>query len=312
MFARQGMSPLLQFGILCMLCGAGIVLGAGVTGVITPVFTGSSAINLEEALLKAENAGFAKVVQLISTIFLLGIPAIAFSLIVWKSPLQTMGFTSNISGKQFFLAVLFVFAGLLVGGGLGTLNKAIPLPADMAAYFQQLEDDYNSQVLALSHMQTTADYVFALFILGLMPAIFEEMFFRGCLQQVMVSLFRNALAGILVTSIFFSAIHLSFYGFLPRLFLGLMLGYIFYYSKNLWLSIAVHFLNNAIAVTQMYVLGRQGKLTTEAMDETFPLYYGALGIAVVIALFYTFKNESELVISMKNMEVYRSDKSENT
>ena len=72
------------------------------------------------------------------------------------------------------------------------------------------------------------------------------------------------------------------------------------------------FLNNAIAVTQMYVLGRQGKLTTEAMDETFPLYYGALGIAVVIALFYTFKKESELVISMKNMEVYRSDKSENT
>lgn len=307
MYSEQRMSSFLQLGILFMLCGIGILLGSFISLFITGGYSDAPVQDLAKELLKSENANLSKLLQFISSVFLLGIPAIAFAFIAWKPPLLSIGFTKAISGKQVFLVILFVMAGLFVSGGLGSLNEMIPLSPGQTAYFKGLEDDYNKQVLALSSMKNINDYLMSLLILGLLPALFEEIFFRGCLQQIMVAIFKNAFVGILVTAIFFSAIHLSFYGFLPRLFLGLMLGFIFYYSKNIWLSIAAHFLNNAIAVTQMYALSRAGKLSTAAMDETFPVYYGIAGIAAVIAIFYVFKQESELVISMDNMKRYKKN-----
>jgi hypothetical protein len=141
----------------------------------------------------------------------------------------------------------------------------------------------------------------SLIVLAALPAIFEEMLFRGCLQKVMVSLTRNAFIGIFITSFLFSAVHFSYYGFLPRLFLGLMLGYIFYYSKNLWLNIAAHFINNAYAVTGMYVLSRSGKLTTDVLEETFPWYYGVIGGVIFIYLFLQFKKESARVVAQAHL-----------
>jgi membrane protease YdiL (CAAX protease family) len=113
----------------------------------------------------------------------------------------------------------------------------------------------------------------------------------------MISLMRNAFAGIFITSVIFSAIHFSYYGFLPRLFLGLMLGYIFYFSRNIWLNIIAHFLNNAYPLTAMYGLAMQGKSSEDALQETFPLYYGIIGAVILILLFISFKKESEKVLS---------------
>jgi uncharacterized protein len=129
-----------------------------------------------------------------------------------------------------------------------------------------------------------------------MPAIFEEMLFRGSLQQIMIALTRNAFIGILITSILFSASHVSYYGFLPRLFLGIMLGYLFYFSKNIWLSIIAHFLNNAYSLAVMFALSRTGKLNMEPLDETYPLYYGIIGAAVIILLFIAFDRESKKLL----------------
>lgn len=148
----------------------------------------------------------------------------------------------------------------------------------------------------MGKMGSAYDYIAALAVLALVPAIFEEMLFRGALQQVAISLTRNAFAGIFITGIVFSAIHASYYGFLPRLFLGMMLGYIFYYSKNIWMSIAAHFLNNVYALTAMYSLSREGKLTPESMNETYPLYYILIGGGLLYVLFILFKKESTRVL----------------
>ena len=129
-------------------------------------------------------------------------------------------------------------------------------------------------------MKTTLDYVLSLVIIALLPAVFEEMLFRGSLQPVFISVTRNAFAGILITSILFSAIHLSYYGFLPRLALGLIIGYISYFSKNLWLSVITHFLYNGFGVTQIYALSKAGKLNAESMDTTLPMY-GLIGLAAL-------------------------------
>ena len=84
------------------------------------------------------------------------------------------------------------------------------------------------------------------------------------------------------------------------MFLGLVLGYIFFYSKNLWLNIFLHFLNNAFAVLQMYMLSKSGKLNSEAMNDTFPLYYG-LAIIAVFAIFVIFKRESQRLLAKETV-----------
>ncbi len=179
----------------------------------------------------------------------------------------------------------------------------IPLSKSLEQHFKSLEDQYNKEVFAIANMKTVQDYIISLIIIALLPAMFEEMLFRGALQPVMINITKNALAGILITSILFSALHASFYGFLPRLVLGLILGYIFYFSKNLWLSIVFHFLNNALGITQMYALSKKGLLTANAMnDDTFLLYYGLIAAVALYVAFKVFKKESEVVISMHNLQ----------
>ena len=136
----------------------------------------------------------------------------------------------------------------------------------MQQYFQSLEDEYNKEVFAIANMKTVSDYIASIIVIALLPAMFEEMLFRGSLQPIMINISKNAVAGIIITSILFSALHGSYYGFLPRLALGLILGFIYYYSKNLWLSITFHFLNNALGITQMYALSRKGMLTFKSHE----------------------------------------------
>lgn len=295
--ARQPYSPLTQLAFLLLLAGGGIVFGSIITLVIASAILHVPMLNLADELLKPENVQVSRLLQIAATFFYMATPAIIFSFIVSRKPFAALDFGKRINSTQIMWVVAIAVIALILGGALGELNSMIPIPDTWAAKFKAMEDEYNKQVLALSSMHTVADYIISLLLIALLPAIFEEMFFRGAMQQVFIKLFGNALSGILLTSIIFSAIHLSYYGFLPRLFLGMMLGYVFYYSKNLWLNILAHFLNNAIALTQMYILSRQGKLNEESMNDTFPLYYGLIAAVAFVWVFIQFRKKSEEVLS---------------
>jgi len=129
--------------------------------------------------------------------------------------------------------------------------------------------------------------------MALAPAIFEETLFRGGLQNILQKLTRNPWISIGFTSIIFSLIHFSYYGFLPRVALGVILGLIFYYSQSIWLSIFAHFFNNAIVVTEMFYLSRKGKPVEEAMNDTFPIWWGILAMAALMVFFRVFRKFAE-------------------
>lgn len=299
---RPRFSPWAQFAILLCLSGAGLLIGSFVSIPIALSYLHVPVTELQTALLKSDNVNLARTLQFVTTFFFMALPAIVFARIVNRKPFQYIGFNSAISGKQAFILVGIVIIALVLSAVLSGLNELIPLSKSAEAYFKGLEDEYNKEVFAIANMKTTRDYILSVIIIALLPALFEEMLFRGALQPVMINITKNAFAGIFITSILFSALHVSFYGFLSRLALGLILGYIFYYSKNLWLSVIFHFLNNAIGITQLYVMSKKGLLTTDAMtDDTLPLYYGLIAIAALYGAFNFFKKESEVVISMHNL-----------
>jgi membrane protease YdiL (CAAX protease family) len=143
-------------------------------------------------------------------------------------------------------------------------------------------------------------------VLAAAPAVFEEVLFRGGFQQVFVGWTKNKWAGIIITSLLFSAIHFSYFGFLPRVALGMVLGLIFYYSKNIWLNIILHFLNNAFVVTQLYLLSRQGKPIEKTIDETMPIWWGAIGLMLLVVFFRAFRQQSEKVLVAEEKNIYSS------
>lgn len=295
---QQTYNPLTQLAYLLLLAGVGIVIGTLATFGIALTTIHAPLSNLAQEILKPENIASSRWMQVVATFFYMAVPAYIFAKIISQNPIQQLGFKSQINIKQFGLVVLIIVSALFVSGALGELNNMIPLPENLESKFKAMEDQYNTQVIALTSMNSVKDFIISLLLIALLPAVFEEMFFRGALQQVFIKLFSYPLAGILVTAIFFSAIHLSFYGFIPRMFLGIMLGYLFYFSKNLWLNIIAHFLNNAIALTQMFLLSSQGKLTKESMNDTFPWYYGLLAGIAFIFFLIRLKKESN-----KNLQI---------
>jgi membrane protease YdiL (CAAX protease family) len=297
MLNNQKLNPIAQFAFLLVFAGAGIMLYSSFVGLIANyVMHVPPNSNLHDVLLKPGNLQYYRIIQFFSSFIVWGLPPIAVAAISGPDPIGQLGSSDVISIKQIFFVMLMVFFGIMFSGAFEELNRLIPISKEWANYFQKLENEYNKDVMSLANMKTTNDYIFTLIILALTPALFEELFFRGCLQQTMISIIKKPFWGIFITSVLFSAVHLSFYGFLSRLFLGLMLGYVFYFSKNLWLNILVHFLNNAFAVTMLYSLSRSGKLTPASMDDSYPLYYGLIAVAALLTLFVYFKKESDKLL----------------
>ena len=292
----KGVSYTNAFLILIGLWIVGFIAGGVLSMPIWVMMTGKGVMSMPAELLKPENVNAVRVIQVISTGVTFFLPAFFTALIINRRPAKLLGFTMRFNYRQLLLALGIMFAAAVTAAALATLNELIPIPENLADYFKKLEENYSAQVEVITNIRTFSDYAISIVMIALLPALFEETFFRGGMQNLLTRFSHKPWIAILITSLIFSAIHLSYYGFLARVCLGIVLGLIYYYSQSLWLSIAAHFFNNAIAVTQMYVLIRQGKPVKEAMSETYPVWWGIIGAIVLYALFVLFKKHSAQAI----------------
>lgn len=295
----KGISYANGFLVLTGLWIVGFLAGGVLSIPIWAAMTGKGIMSMPAELLNPENINAVRVIQVVSTATTFFLPAFFTALIINRRPAKWLGYTMRFNYRQLLLALGIMFTAALAAAALAQLNEQIPIPKNTADYFRKLEDNYSRQVEAMTNIRTFGDYMIAIVMIALLPAIFEETFFRGGMQNLLTRWSGKPWLAILVTSLIFSIIHLSYYGFLARICLGVVLGLIFYYSRSLWLSITAHFFNNAIAVTQMYILIRQGKLPKEAMNETYPVWWGIAGAILLYILFIRFKK-----ISTKSVKKY--------
>lgn len=277
------------FFILIGLWLGGFLFGAALTVPIWLLMGKGGLTEIAAGMLNPENVNAVRVMQVVTTLFAFFLPAYFTALILNRKPLKLLGFNKNFDARQAVLTVLIIFFGALTAGALGILTEMIPIPEGAAAVFRNMENQYAAQVEAITNMKTFRDYLVSLVMIAILPAIFEETFFRGGMQNLLHKSLHSHWLAIIITSIIFSVIHLSYYGFLARVCLGIVLGLIYYYSKNLWLSILAHCFNNAFAVTQMYILLQKGKSVKEAMDDKLPIWWGLIAIVALYALFTLFK-----------------------
>jgi uncharacterized protein len=281
---NKGFNPLSQLSVFLGVWGA-CFLGAVVATLVISLVGGLS-ITDTGALLRPENRNLMIATQAVTTFFVFGLPAIIFAFVCYKNGWEAIGFGKKTNILLGLLAIAAILATGPLTETLADMNKAIPISAKWRAYFDRMETTYEEQVKAMMNIKSAGGLLFSIILIAALPALFEELFFRGALQGLLTRWWKQPWTAILVTSIIFSAIHFSWYGFFPRVMLGIVLGGVYYLTGNLWYSILMHFVNNAAAVIYMFVMQQQGKPIEVSTTSVFPVWMAAVSLLMLAGLFF--------------------------
>ncbi len=193
--------------------------------------------------------------------------------------------------KIALLAVLLIITVMPAINLLTVLNARLDLPD----YFNSLENWMKSTEATAAKVteaflitNSISDLLFNILLMAIIPAIGEELLFRGVLLRQLNNWFNNMHWAIIVSAIIFSAIHMQFYGFVPRMVLGIVFGYLVFWSGSLWTAVIAHFINNFMAV-MFYYFYNQGKMsktidTFGASSDT--QIWGLLSMIAATAIVY--------------------------
>lgn len=286
----KGVSYTSGFFMLIGLALLGLTIGTILTLPIWTAMTGKSIASLPTEMNNPANANAIRIMQVVSVLIGFLLPAYFVAFFLNKKPLALLGFKKPTNWKQVGLVLLIMAVSLFIAGGFGYINQKIPVSASWKTYFDKLEKNYMQQVAAMiGGKNGFADYIIGLLLMAFLPALCEETFFRGGLQNFLTRATKKPWLSIFIISFLFSAVHFSFYGFLPRMFLGVTLGAIYYYTQNLWLSVLAHFFNNALAISELYFYSNAGKDIKNLPSDQMPVYWALFAIPLFILLILRLK-----------------------
>lgn len=197
---------------------------------------------------------------------------------------------ANVTGLG--LVVLLVVAFMPLNGLIIEWNQSLKLPETLAPveqWMRQKEDELAGLTKYLTNFKTTGQLIIALLVIAILPGIGEEVLFRGVLQRNLIRWTGNIHVGIWLAAALFSAIHVQFYGFVPRMLLGALFGYLYVWAGNIWVPILAHFINNGFTVLMVYLY--QQKLTSMNVEDTesVPLVGALVSLVLSFGLLYYFR-----------------------
>jgi membrane protease YdiL (CAAX protease family) len=238
-----------------------------------------------------------KFMQLMNSLGAFILPPLLFAFLVsknWKSYLSIDRWPNAV-------IALFVMAIMVLSqpwiNFMVWINESMALPdflSGMEVWMKEKEKSAEVITESFLTMNTLGDLTVNILLIGFIAALGEELFFRGIIQPFLQRRTGNIHVAIWLTAILFSAIHMQFYGFLPRMMLGALFGYLLYWTGSLWVPIFAHFVNNAGAVTLTYFFGsgesgqRIETIGSESGDWTYLI---GSGLLITYALVYIWNTE---------------------
>jgi membrane protease YdiL (CAAX protease family) len=204
-----------------------------------------------------------------------------------KSPLNT---SSKLSLNLLLLAGLITIVIMPFSSLIVEWNAQMKFPsflADFERWASRQENDLKKLTIFLTEFSSFSDFLIGLTIIAVIPALGEELLFRGMLQRKM-SQFVNIHVAIWLSAIIFSAIHLQFYGFVPRMLLGALFGYFYFWSGNLWTAIFGHFVNNGFTLLMIYLFHQKILNFDLHQTQAMPVFPVIISIVLSSGLLYYF------------------------
>jgi len=187
------------------------------------------------------------------------LPVVLTVIIASATPWKYIGIDSSPSGKMTALTTVSAIASIPAMNRLVTWNESIHLPESWSSLENLLRNSENAAQAMVQQIMggsTVWDLIAAILIVGILTGISEELFFRGALQRLLQSKFGNKHLAIWSAAFIFSAVHLQFFGFFPRLLMGAYFGYLVVWSGSLRLSMFAHALNNSLVALNFWFTNR--------------------------------------------------------
>lgn len=226
-------------------------------------------------------------VQAISHVCSFLLPSLAYWYVVDKRRPADFNFRPLPAAAILALVALLVIAFMPFNGLIIEWNQGVRLPETLAPldqWMRRQEDQLAELTKYLTTFNTVDQLLIALLVIAVLPALGEEMLFRGILQRKFIVWTGNVHVGIWLAAILFSAIHVQFFGFVPRVLLGALFGYLYVWSGNFWVPVLAHFVNNGFTVLMVYL--HQHRLVSFDIENTdsVPVAGALVSLLVSVAL----------------------------
>lgn len=275
----------LRLLIIAGLVGTGLIFATGLTYLVFLMsgFSSTDLVSMDQEGLAELPGSTIRTLLWIQHVFSFILPAFLFGKFIYPGALaRGLDIGRLPSGNQVLYAILFIMAAYPLVILSYKLNELIPLPG----WATTMENEAAGILERLLVMDSPLIFLFNLLVIAILPGIGEELIFRGIIQKHLGGLLKNPLAAIWIAAIAFSAFHMQFEGFLPRLVLGALLGYLYYWTKNLWVPIIVHAFNNGIQIIIVYFT--KVDIATMDSDSNDQLQMWMLPLSVA-AMYFTYR-----------------------
>ncbi len=225
------------------------------TYIVGLIVTGFAATLLMKLGSGGRELAMLRIAAVVQDIFMFILPPMITALIVTRQPVRLLAIGRGFSWPALVVAIAVLVVSSPFMSWVIELNESVHLPESMAsveASLRAMENNAAAAVDTILGSPTPANMLINILIIGVMAGFSEELFFRGGLQRLLSTTRLSSSAAVWISAIVFSALHLQFFGFVPRLMLGAFFGYLLVWSGSVWLPIIIHALNNS-----MYVVLKQ-------------------------------------------------------
>lgn len=298
--AFRGMKPFSQLlfsAFVIIVCFLAFLVLSLIVAV--PLFGLNSMLSIPSVndLGNPESISILKYFQVVQSIGLFIVPPVILGFLFFGDVKEYLYLNRTIVFSTFLLVIiLVVFASPFINF-LGEMNSRMQLPdwlSGVENWMKDSEDKADKLTEAFLNVNTIGGLLFNIFMIAFLPAIGEELLFRGVIQRIFTNMTKSHHWGIWISAILFSTLHMQFFGFIPRVFLGVLFGYFLVWSGTMWLPIIAHFINNGVAVVAWYLISKDLiSHKVETIGTTPDSYYWvAISIVLIILMMWLIKREN--------------------
>ncbi len=265
-------------------------------------FFGSNILDLLSGLSAnsgPESINILKYFQVINQIGIFILPAIFYSYLDKKNVSSALKLNIKPKIITLLFASILVFVSMPLIDWMISVNQSIKFPDSLSSlenWFKESESQATVLTELFLDVNTVWGFLFNIFMIAIMAAISEEFLFRGVLLNLFAEWTKNIHLAVIFSALLFSAFHLQFYGFFPRFMLGVLLGYLFVWTKSLWVPIFIHFLNNAVAVIISFLFNK-GVISFDiesAGNYENSFFWGSILLVIIILVLINYNEKGVL------------------
>lgn len=229
--------------------------------------------------------------QLASVFIMLIIPALLIAYLYRGNAYEFFNLKSAPKPSQLLLATALILSANFFLNYLMDLNALIPLGDGLANKFQALQDSTSQTQAFFLNFDGGLEFLMVFLTMAIFPAFAEELYFRGLLIGLLRDIKISGFHVIFLSTILFAMMHFQFYYLLPLLFMGALLGYVYYRTKNLWISMYMHLLNNGLIV--VLTLTNKQSITNIDLESNPPMWLSIIGIVIFVLGLYSLHKQTK-------------------